>query len=104
MSLLSPQVFPEFMRIGANAPGNILGSTLFNTLAVVGIAGMFQPMTVASEVLSRDIPVMAVLTVSLFAIGFGFRVPDRINRIEGMALLIFYVGYFGYLVNSVFMK
>lgn len=104
MSLLSPQVFPEFMRIGANAPGNILGSTLFNTLAVVGIAGMFQPMTVASEVLSRDIPVMAVLTVSLFAIGFGFRVPGRINRIEGMALLIFYVGYFGYLVNSVFMK
>ncbi|MBT8329099.1 MAG: calcium/sodium antiporter, partial [Desulfofustis sp.] len=44
------------------ALGNILGSNLFNTLAVVGIAGMIQPMTVASEVLSRDIPVMAVLT------------------------------------------
>ena len=86
------------------ALGNILGSNLFNTLAVVGIAGMIQPMTVASEVLSRDSPVMAVLTVSLFAIGFGFRVPGRINRIEGTALLIFYVGYTGYLVNSVFME
>jgi cation:H+ antiporter len=60
-------------------------------------------MTVAPEVLSRDIPVMALLTVSLFVIGYGFRGPGRINRIEGAALLILYVGYTGYLVNSVFM-
>jgi cation:H+ antiporter len=60
-------------------------------------------MTVAPEVLSRDIPVMGLLTVSLFVIGYGFRGPGRINRIEGAALLILYVGYTGYLVNSVFM-
>ena len=86
------------------ALGNILGSNLFNTLTVVGIAGTIQPMTVAPEVLSRDIPVMALLTVSLFVIGYGFRGPGRINRIEGAALLIFYVGYTGYLVNSVIME
>jgi cation:H+ antiporter len=73
-------------------------------LAVVGIAGTIQPMTVALEVLSRDIPVMALLTVSLFVFGYGFRGPGRINRIEGMALLIFYVGYTGYLLNSVLME
>ena len=86
------------------ALGNILGSNLFNTLTVVGIAGTIQPMTVAPEILSRDIPVMALLTVSLFVIGYGFRGPGRINRIEGAVLLIFYVGYTGYLVNSVFME
>ena len=86
------------------ALGNILGSNLFNTLTVVGIAGTIQPMTVAPEILSRDIPVMALLTVSLFVIGYGFRGPGRINRIEGAALLIFYVGYTGYLVNSVIME
>ena len=63
---------------------------------------MIQPMAVAPEVLSRDVLVMAVLTVSLFAIGFGFRGPGRINRFEGAALLICYVGYTAYLVNSVF--
>jgi cation:H+ antiporter len=55
------------------ALGNILGSNLFNTLAVVGIAGTIHPMSVGPEVFSRDMLVMATLTVSLFVIGYGFR-------------------------------
>ena len=86
------------------ALGNILGSNLFNTLAVVGIAGTIHPMTVAQEVFSRDILVMAVLTLSLFAIGYGFRGPGRINRFEGAALLTGYMGYTAYLVTSVFSR
>ncbi len=86
------------------ALGNILGSNLFNTLAVVGIAGTIQPMTVAQEVFSRDILVMAVLTLSLFVIGYGFRGPGRINRFEGAALLAGYMGYTAYLVTSVFSR
>jgi cation:H+ antiporter len=84
------------------ALGNILGSNLFNTLAVVGIAGTIHPLRVGPEVFSRDILVMAALTVSLFIIGYGFRRPGRINRFEGTALLFCYVGYTAYLVNSVF--
>jgi len=84
------------------ALGNVLGSNLFNTLAVVGIAGTIHPLAVGPEVLSRDILVMAVLTVSLFAIGYGFRGPGRINRIEGVALLACYVAYTVYLVSTVF--
>ena len=84
------------------ALGNILGSNLFNTLAVVGIAGTIRPLTVGPEVFSRDIMVMAALTVSLFFIGYGFRGPGRINRIEGAALLTCYIGYTAYLVSSVF--
>jgi cation:H+ antiporter len=84
------------------ALGNILGSNLFNTLAVVGIAGTIHPMAVGPEVFSRDILVMAVLTVSLFVIGYGFRGLGRINRFEGGALLACYVGYSAYLISTVF--
>jgi cation:H+ antiporter len=82
------------------ALGNVLGSNLFNTLAVVGIAGSIQPMKVASEVISRDMSVMATLTVSLFLIGYGFRGAGRINRYEGAGLLACYLGYTLYLVSS----
>jgi cation:H+ antiporter len=85
------------------ALGNILGSNLFNTLAVVGIAGTIHPMSVTPDVFSRDILVMASLTVSLFFIGYGFRTrPGRINRFEGAVLLIGYIAYITYLVTSVF--
>jgi len=84
------------------ALGNILGSNLFNTLAVVGIAGTIHPMTVGPEVLYRDVAVMAALTLSLFIIGYGLRGPGRINRFEGAALLAVFFGYTAYLVATVF--
>jgi len=86
------------------ALGNILGSNLFNTLAVVGIAGIIGPMKVGPEVFSRDIMVMAALTASLFIVGYGFRGPGRINRFEGAALLTCYLGYTAFLVSSVFVQ
>jgi cation:H+ antiporter len=55
------------------ALGNVLGSNLFNTLAVVGIAGSIHPFAVEPETLCRDMAVMGVLTVSHFLIGYGFR-------------------------------
>ncbi len=82
------------------ALGNIVGSNLFNTLAVVGIAGSIHPMTIDPAVLYRDLPVMAALTVSLFVLGYGWRGRGRINRFEGGLLLAVYVGYTGYLVSS----
>ncbi|MFA6010322.1 MAG: calcium/sodium antiporter [Desulfobacteraceae bacterium] len=83
------------------ALGNVLGSNLFNTLAVVGIAGLIQPMVVEPDVFSRDILTMSVLTLSLFVIGYGFKGQGRINRFEGAALLAAYIGYTTYLVAGV---
>jgi cation:H+ antiporter len=84
------------------ALGNIIGSNLFNTLAVVGIAGAIHPMAVPPEVISRDMLVMGLLTLSLFVIGYGFRGPGRINRIEGLLLLSVFLGYTGYLISTLF--
>ena len=85
------------------ALGNIIGSNLFNTLAVVGIAGIIRPMTVGPEVFSRDMMVMAALTVSLFVLGYSVRNRQRrINRYEGAALLACYIGYTAYLISTIF--
>lgn len=84
------------------ALGNVLGSNLFNTLAVVGIAGVIQPMAVPPEVLSRDMLMVALLTLALFVMSYGFRGPGRINRIEGGVLLAVFVGYSTYLVTTQF--
>jgi len=79
------------------ALGNVLGSNFFNTLAVVGIAGVIHPTAVAPEVFSRDMLVMGVLTLLLFVFGFRFHCPGRINRFEGAVLLASYVGYMAFL-------
>ncbi len=84
------------------ALGNIIGSNLFNTTAVVGIAGLVQPLPAPPEVLSRDILIMTLLTGSLFAICYGFKGRvGRVNRAEGLLLLASYVGYTVYLVAGV---
>ena len=97
-------------RKGENdlAFGNIIGSNLFNTLLVVGIAASIAPMhSFEPSVFYRDMPVMAVLTVLLLLFGLpvrkkridaeGHRI-GRINRIEGATFLVIYVGYVGYLI------
>ena len=84
------------------ALGNVLGSNIFNTLAVVGIAGAIHPMSVGPEVLSRDLLVMTALTLLLFVFCYGFRGPGRINRLEGLVLLSCYLGYMVYLGTTVF--
>lgn len=81
------------------AVGNIIGSNLFNTLMVVGIASSIAPMSgIEAEVVSRDMPLMAVLTVSLLALGYRRKGDGRINRIAGGVLLAVYVGYMALLI------
>lgn len=79
------------------ALGNIVGSNLFNTLAVVGIAAAIHPTAVAPEVLYRDVMTMTILTVLLFVFCYGFHGPGRINRFEGAVLLVSYIGYNAFL-------
>lgn len=84
------------------ALGNIIGSNLFNTLAVVGLAGVIHPMSIPLEIVNRDWPLMALLTVSLFALGYARNGEQgRISRREGGALLAVYIAYTLYLINTV---
>lgn len=81
------------------AVGNIIGSNLFNTLMVVGIAATLDPMeSVESAMITRDMPLMAVLTLSLLVLGFRRKGDGRINRIAGGVLLAVYIGYLALLI------
>jgi cation:H+ antiporter len=75
------------------ALGNVIGSNIFNLLAVLGLPGVINPGPIDAEVLSRDYPVMIGLTLALFVMAYGFRGPGRINRIEGALLVIGFCGY-----------
>ena len=80
------------------ALGNLVGSNLFNTLGVVGLAGVIHPLEIKAEVLTRDLLVMTLLTLSLFAIGYGRHGHGRVNRFEGAFLLCGYLGYLAWLL------
>lgn len=82
------------------ALGNVLGSNLFNTLAVVGLAGVIHPLSFEKEILYRDVLVMLVLTVSLFAFGYSRKGVPKISRWGGGLLLLSYIAYVGYLIAS----
>jgi cation:H+ antiporter len=75
------------------AIGNVIGSNMFNLLGVLGLPGLLRPAPVQPEVLSRDVPIMAALTVALLIMAYGFTGEGRINRFEGLLLLAAYTGY-----------
>jgi len=75
------------------ALGNIIGSNLYNILAVLSLPGLLAPGPFPPEVVSRDLNVMLLLTVVLFLMGYGFGDHGRINRWEGAMLLSAFIGY-----------
>lgn len=75
------------------AIGNVVGSNLFNLLAVLGVAGAITPATVDNSVISTDIPVMLCLTAALIVMSLGWKRQGRINRIEATLLLVGWLGW-----------
>ena len=77
--------------------GNIVGSNLFNTLAVVGIAGAISPSDGFSKyVMMRDLPVLTVMTMAIWFFGRAGKDPDgkgRISRVEGLIWLLAFIAY-----------
>ena len=77
------------------AVGNIVGSNLFNTLAVLAIPALIQPLELPKEVLDRDIIVMLVLTLALIVFSYGLFKQGRykITRLNGVVLLLAFIAY-----------
>jgi cation:H+ antiporter len=75
------------------AIGNVIGSNIYNLLAVLSIPGLMAPGPFSPDVLSRDLPVMLVLTFALLLMSYGFRGPGRINRLEAALLLGGFIAY-----------
>lgn len=80
------------------AIGNIVGSNIFNLLAVMGLAATIHPTTVAPSVLSLHVFVMVAFTLVLFAMTYDYDGKAVLSRLEGVALLAAYTAYFAYVV------
>lgn len=79
------------------AVGNIVGSNIFNILAVLGATGMISPeaIEVPRGALTFDIPVMIAVAVATLPVFF---LNLRINRWEGLAFILYYIFYTVHLV------
>jgi cation:H+ antiporter len=75
------------------ALGNILGSNMFNLLAVLGLSAAISPHRLEPLILRRDMVAMFLFSIALFVMGFGFRADGRVNRWEGVLLLFGYLSY-----------
>lgn len=80
------------------AIGNIVGSNIFNLLAVIGVAAAIHPSALAPSVLSLHIFVMVAFTLVLFAMTYDYDGKSKLSRTEGLALLVAYVAYVIYVV------
>jgi cation:H+ antiporter len=76
------------------AMGNIIGSNIFNILAVLSLAGIIAPGVVDSEVASRDIPYMLATTLLLLVLCFSRHSGHfRITRTKGILLFVLFIAY-----------
>ncbi len=79
------------------AIGNIIGSNMYNLLAVLPMPGLIAPGNFSPEIMSRDMPIMIGLTLMMFIMSYGFSKNGRINRLEGLLLFSAFIAYQGML-------
>lgn len=75
------------------ALGNIIGSNIFNLLAVLGMPGLIAPGLLDPDVYNRDMYVMLGLTLLLFLFSFDLIGKRTISRTNGFILLACFIGY-----------
>lgn len=75
------------------ALGNVIGSNIFNLLAVLGMPGLLAPGLLDENAAHRDALVMLGLTLLLLVFSFNFRGTRRINRVEAVLLVGCYLVY-----------
>lgn len=82
------------------AIGNVVGSNIFNILAIIGITSLVQPIKVERSIMTADIPLVILSSLALLAIGSGPLLDDGpsrlINRSEGILLLLFFCIFMRY--------
>lgn len=90
---LAASVMSALKREPDIALGNVLGSNMFNMLAVIGFPALISPLRLDAALLERDMPIMIGLSIALFVMAYGFRGDGRITRWNGAILIAAYLGY-----------
>lgn len=83
--------------------GNIIGSNIFNLLAILGIAGLIYPLSVTASTIWKEMPysfVAALLLLILANDRWTGSVDDGIGRMDGVVLLLFFLAFLAYIALS----
>ena len=72
----------------AMAIGNVVGSNIFNTLAILGVCAVFSPIVFTKTNIRRDIPICIIATTALLIVTL---IHKDISRLEGILLLLGYI-------------
>ncbi|MEM7406297.1 MAG: calcium/sodium antiporter [Pseudomonadota bacterium] len=78
------------------AVGNVIGSTLFNLLGILGVTALVTPLPVPQVI--ADVHIWIMLGAVAIAVLF-IRTGWHINRVEGLCLLVAYPVYLAYLMS-----
>ena len=88
-------VISVIAAIQGNAPiavGNVVGSNIFNILAIVGITALVRPIVIKPTVMTTEVPVVVLSSLVMLALGNTTLIdpdyPDDISRIEGLCMLV----------------
>ncbi|MDR9497946.1 MAG: calcium/sodium antiporter [Hydrogenovibrio sp.] len=73
--------------------GNILGSNLFNLLAVMSMPALLAPSLVENSTLIQDYPIMLALTLAMLLVALPRKGKAEITKVEGGLLLASFIGY-----------
>ena len=96
-----PELAASVMSALKNEPdiavGNVIGSNIYNLLAVLSVPALVAAPAIDEALLTRDMPVLLGLTLVLFLMGRGRKGDGHINRIEGSILLACFIAYQGWL-------
>jgi len=82
------------------AVGNVIGSNVFNLLAVIGAAGIVGPGPLDASVISLHYPVMLLFTAALLRLTYNPFGSPGFGRVMGLTLLAGFVAYQGYLLST----
>lgn len=94
---LAASIIAAFKKQKDLSIGNLIGSNIFNVLAVLGITSVVKPLAVLDESLvTNDIWWMLGISVLLYPLMFLFK-KDHFGRVEGVVLLIVYTIYIWFL-------
>ncbi len=89
---LGVAIFAALRGHAGLAIGNIIGSNIANILLILGVTASLTPLTIAPEIVARDIWVMAIAAV----LGVFFMLTGRrLSRVEGAVGLALYIAYLG---------
>ena len=87
---LATAIVASYRRHPEVALGNVLGSNVFNLLAIIGVVAATTPLTVAPELITFDIWVMAAVTLVMLVLLF---LKGTFSRLHGICFLLAYSAY-----------